>query len=101
MNTLTLDLANVKTEEEFHDLASSVFEFPHYYGRNLDAFWDCITEIFDPTNVRVLHLESLSEDIRPTIERYIYLLQEYATQRKEKFSVDLIDNFPIHDSPPS
>lgn len=27
-----------------HQILKKVFEFPDYYGKNLDAFWDCITD---------------------------------------------------------
>lgn len=27
-----------------HDLLSKKLELPDYYGRNLDALWDCLTE---------------------------------------------------------
>jgi len=27
-----------------HEILKKVFEFPDYYGKNLDAFWDCITD---------------------------------------------------------
>ena len=29
--------------ETTHVLLKEVFDFPDYYGKNLDAFWDCIT----------------------------------------------------------
>ena len=27
-----------------HQILKNVFEFPEYYGENLNAFWDCITD---------------------------------------------------------
>ena len=27
-----------------HKILKKIFEFPDYYGENLDAFWDCIKE---------------------------------------------------------
>ena len=27
-----------------HQMLKKIFEFPDYYGKNLDAFWDCITD---------------------------------------------------------
>lgn len=42
MDELNLDLIGLQSEEEFHDRAAATFDFPHYYGRNRDAFWDYI-----------------------------------------------------------
>src|SRR5687767_4391544 len=38
-----LDLSGVSSEEELHDLFAHALRFPHFYGRNWDAFWDILT----------------------------------------------------------
>ena len=40
----TLDVSGLTTSDELHDLLASRLAFPGYYGRNWDAFWDCITD---------------------------------------------------------
>lgn len=39
-----LDLHNVRTKDEFHDLIISNIPCHSYYGRNLDALYDILTE---------------------------------------------------------
>jgi len=41
---IQIDLADVATLEHLHTLLMRDLEFPHYYGKNWDAFWDVITE---------------------------------------------------------
>lgn len=41
---IEIDLAGISTEEDLHSLLMQRLEFPHYYGKNWDAFWDVITE---------------------------------------------------------
>lgn len=41
-------------------LAAS-FGFPDYYGKNLDAFHDCLTDISDPTEVFLVQWEQMGE----------------------------------------
>lgn len=43
MSTL-LDLSGIRDEEAFHEYVASSLGFPEYYGRNLDALWDCLTD---------------------------------------------------------
>jgi RNAse (barnase) inhibitor barstar len=43
-----LDLTPVTSIIELHDLLASFFGFPEYYGRNWDAFDECIAD-FPPT----------------------------------------------------
>src|SRR5262245_51918812 len=42
------DAAKWSTLEKFHDDMTSGLQFPAYYGRNLDAFNDCLSEIDIP-----------------------------------------------------
>lgn len=32
-------------KKDGHDYLMEVFDFPDYYGKNLDALYDCLTEI--------------------------------------------------------
>lgn len=45
MRKIELDLNNVKSEQEVHLLLKEQLEFPDYYGGNLDALHDMLTEI--------------------------------------------------------
>lgn len=47
----TIDLSSVQNKSELHDLLSATFNFPDYYGRNLDALYDLITEPHEFWNV--------------------------------------------------
>ncbi|MEP6672203.1 MAG: barstar family protein, partial [Chthoniobacter sp.] len=38
-----LDFAGITSEDEVHELFASALHFPHFYGRNWDAFWDVLT----------------------------------------------------------
>lgn len=38
-----IDLSNVLNRAQLHDLLSEALCLPAYYGRNLDALWDCLT----------------------------------------------------------
>jgi ribonuclease inhibitor len=45
MTTYEVDLTLAKSSEQLHELLEEAFGFPSYYGRNWDAFWDCIQEV--------------------------------------------------------
>lgn len=38
-----LEGSKIHTREELHDALAEVLALPDYYGRNLDALWDCLT----------------------------------------------------------
>jgi RNAse (barnase) inhibitor barstar len=84
---LTFDLYGIKSEDDFHDRAAEVFGFPQYYGRNQDAFWDCIGDFVEETNVRVLNLDSIGSSERAFVSDYIKMLEDYQKKRQGRFTV--------------
>lgn len=39
---------NIKDWDSFHDEFKDVFGFPDFYGRNMDAWIDCMSSLSDP-----------------------------------------------------
>ena len=70
--TLTsIDCAKIRDWDSLHDEFAAVFEFPEFYGRNLDAWIDCMTSLDEPEdgmtsihapkgNVLTLQLENIA-----------------------------------------
>jgi len=56
---LLIDVRNVKTREELHELLATLLKFPDYYGRNWDAFDECIRDFPPVTPVRVVGMQEL------------------------------------------
>ncbi len=45
MKRITLDCNPLETRLELHDLLAEALDFPAYYGKNLDALYDCLMEL--------------------------------------------------------
>lgn len=39
-----IDFSNVASARTFHEILAHTMEFPEWYGHNLDALYDCLTE---------------------------------------------------------
>ncbi|TOH04642.1 ribonuclease inhibitor, partial [Vibrio parahaemolyticus] len=39
---MRIDLIMIENENQLHELMANCFGFPDYYGKNWDAFWDCL-----------------------------------------------------------
>ena len=50
------DIAN---REQLHDALSEALELPEWYGRSLDALYDCLTDLSVPTTI---HVENWPEE---------------------------------------
>lgn len=58
MNAL-IDGAAIETRDQLHDALARQLSFPAYYGRNLDALFDCLTDLAEDTELRLVHTDAL------------------------------------------
>ena len=49
-----------RLNKEGHDYLKELFDFPDYYGKNLDALYDCLGDM-DDTEVIIINLDELNE----------------------------------------
>ena len=57
--TALIDGAVIETRGQLHNALSEQLALPEYYGRNLDALFDCLTDFRQDTALRVIHAEEL------------------------------------------
>ena len=59
---ITLDLTNCKYIRDFHERIRVAFNFPEWYGKNLDALWDADSRFVDDNTLSV-HVSRLREKL--------------------------------------
>ena len=57
MKKIILDFSQSSSKEGMHRYLAEKFSFPSYYGANLDALHDLLTEIAEPTCVGVFNYD--------------------------------------------
>lgn len=66
MRKIFLDGALLCDREKAHEYLQMVLELPEYYGKNLDALYDCLTEMED-LEIQI----KIPEETTPYFERII------------------------------
>ena len=61
MAEIVLDGLELRSLAEVHDRFAQALALPEWYGRNLDALFDCLTDLKAPVTVRLLHRETLED----------------------------------------
>ena len=59
MRICILDGNLITDKKLLHDTLSASLLLPDWYGRNLDALYDCLTDIQEETEIQILNPESL------------------------------------------
>ena len=58
---VTLDFKNINSKSSLHQYLKEQLLLPEYYGNNLDALHDCLTERREPVSVHICHFDSLKK----------------------------------------
>ena len=74
---VTLDLTGCKYWWEVHQRIKQAFDFPDFYGRNWDAFWDLLRTECDANKIIVLGENTLPQELGPSAQMINEILQEF------------------------
>ena len=80
MRTITLDINRLHSVPALHKYLRSALALPVYYGANLDALYDCLTEIVEPTNIIVPANVADNEKLGWYGEQLLQVLQDAAEE---------------------
>ncbi|MBQ4578568.1 MAG: DIP1984 family protein [Clostridia bacterium] len=94
MRKLTLDCSQIGSKAGLHLQLTELLDLPAYYGNNLDALADCISEIHQETCLVLEHPEALQESLGDYADRLFRLLEHCASENPF-FHVEL----PVTDEP--
>ena len=78
-----LDLSEVTSKSELHEKVKNFFGFPDYYGGNLDALYDCLTDISEETNVTIILPERWPKEKSKYIKNFIKVCGDAASENEK------------------
>ena len=83
METIVIDGSQMPDRPAAHQHLAERLSFPAYYGRNLDALFDCLTDLKAPVTVRLLHQEALEDRLDRRGRALVRLLRRAAAENPQ------------------
>lgn len=80
MKYAMIDGRAVTSMEEIHQTLAQQLSFPEWYGGNLDALHDCLSDLHEETSISLLHAETLLETLGPAYTRLCRVLSDAAEE---------------------
>ena len=80
MRTVTIDASNISTPAALQRYIQHLFDFPAYYGRNLDALHDMLCALDDQTRVVLIGGAQPSEEMAAYLPRLAQVLEDCAEE---------------------
>lgn len=67
MKIVILDAKKMLEKEKMHEYFAKKFDLPEHYGKNLDALFDCLCEINEPTLIKLKNENALDEGMKESL----------------------------------
>jgi ribonuclease inhibitor len=81
MKYVFLDGDKIGSPAALHRAFAEALALPEYYGRNMDALHDCLTDIFEPVCVVAVHVSALREHLGRSANAFWRLMADLAEDR--------------------
>lgn len=90
MQDLYVKVSEFDTIEEIHEYLMNELDFPDYYGKNLSALYDALTDICDDTRI-ILDLGDITDEaILEAAERMAEVMED-ASDENEYLEVECLE----------
>ena len=91
---IILDFTGCKTWWDYHERIRVEFDFPQWYGKNWDAFWDLLSTSYDVGKVKIIGENTLKKEFNEYIKMTHEILDDniiHQAKLGEKFEYEVID----------
>ena len=83
-----LDFAKVENYIDIHKIIMRDLDFPDYYGGNMGALWDCLTDMVnvnEPLYIEIVGAEILEQHYHGKLEGLLEILKDLKHWRNDHF----------------
>ena len=82
MNVVKLDTRHITDWDSFHEVFAKELGFPNFYGRNRNAWIDCMTALDDPS----VGMTSLHGSLESVLALQLEFVDDFTRRRPEQYA---------------
>lgn len=87
MNEVIINGSEISERDKLHDIFSESLKLPEWYGRNLDALYDCLCDISEDTLIKITDFETLERNLDKYAQQFKKVIYN-SQQNNEKIHVE-------------
>ena len=89
MKNVIIQGSEIFSIADIHEKLMDELGFPEYYGMNLDALHDCLTDIFEETCISIVGSNEASEKFGADFDRFMQVLNDAAEENDNLYIIEL------------
>ena len=88
MKEIIIDGSTIETAGDLHEALAQALSLPDWYGRNLDALYDCLTELGEDTHLQLHNWHHIEFRLKDYSGKAVYVFH-YAMEENPHLTVSL------------
>lgn len=80
MKTIIIDGNEIISMSDIHSIFAEELDFPEWYGKNLDALYDCLGDVTEEVEIIFENTDELEENIGISFKKLIRLLEDVSSE---------------------
>lgn len=85
---MIIDGSKFDSRESLHEYISDKLEFPDWYGNNLDALYDCLSDVNEETEIEMIHRDEFHSTFGKYARAFERVLRDVCSEKENiKFKV--------------
>ncbi|MBR0085598.1 MAG: HAD hydrolase-like protein [Lachnospiraceae bacterium] len=95
MKKIEINVTRITDKKELHSVLKDRLGFPEYYGNNLDALHDCLTDICEDTCIFITGFEELKGELGGYADTFLWVIDDSSRENPHLSYIVKKDAEPI------
>lgn len=80
MKTIIIDGNEIISMSDIHSIFAEELDFPEWYGKNLDALYDCLGDVTEEVEIIFENTDELEENLGISFKKLMRLLEDVSSE---------------------